>query len=137
MQSKIYDWVLENIPKDATIVEAGTYDGGDTRFFGHYFRKGKIYGFEPVEELYLRSIANTSQYKNVSIEKALGKETKKSIYVSNVSGQTSASSSLRTPKEHLTFHENVKFFLKNKKLKSSIWIVGVMKMKFLNWILCG
>ena len=111
MQSEIYDWVLKNIPKDATIVEAGTYDGGDTRFFGHYFRKGKIYGFEPVEELYARSITNTSQYKNVFIEKkALGERNeKKSIYVSNVSGQTSASSSLRAPKQHLTFHENVKF----------------------------
>lgn len=111
MQSEIYDWVLKNIPKDATIVEAGTYDGGDTKFFGHYFRKAKIYGFEPVEELYARSITNTSQYKNVFIEKkALGERNeKKSIYVSNVSGQTSASSSLRAPKQHLTFHENVKF----------------------------
>lgn len=116
MQSEIYDWVLENIPKNATIVEAGTYDGEDTRFFGHHFRKGKIYGFEPVEELYVRSIENTSQYKNVSIEKkALGeKNEKKSIYISNVSGRTSASSSLRTPKEHLTFHENVKFSAKQE-----------------------
>ena len=33
----IHEWVVKNIPKTGTIIEAGMYDGTDTKFFCGYF----------------------------------------------------------------------------------------------------
>ena len=48
----IHEWVVKNIPKTGTIIEAGMYDGTDTKFFCGYFSRGKVYGFEPVPSLF-------------------------------------------------------------------------------------
>jgi FkbM family methyltransferase len=64
---KIHDWILENIPKNATIIEAGVCEGIDTLFFSDNFHDGKIYGFEPVINLFEKARERVGNRKNVNI----------------------------------------------------------------------
>jgi len=111
MENKIRPWMRENLRKDCVIIEAGTYDGKHSAAFANDFPNSKIYGFEPIDELYNRTINLTKRFHNISIEKkALGSSNRKSdINISKLNGNTWASSSLLEPKEHLTVHTNISF----------------------------
>jgi len=111
MENKIRPWMRENLRKDCVIIEAGTYDGKHSAAFANDFPNSKIYGFEPIDELYNRTINLTKRFHNISIEKkALGSSNRKSdINISKLNGNTWASSSLLEPKEHLTVHKHILF----------------------------
>ncbi len=109
--NNIHKWILENLSQTPTIVEAGVCDGLDTEFFARSFPKGKIYGFEPIPELFNQSLSLTKGYSNVFLNQlALGELTEnKKIYVSDRFGKKWGSSSILKPKDHLTFHKEITF----------------------------
>ena len=57
------------------VIEAGAADGDDTRKISTVFKKAKIYGFEPVEELFHKAKYNTEKYKNIKLfQMAIGEK---------------------------------------------------------------
>jgi FkbM family methyltransferase len=107
----IKNWILNNLPKDSTILEAGVADGSDTLFFARHFPNGKIYGFEPHESILNQAIEKVKHYNNVVLEqKALDHEIgQKEFYISDRFGDAWGSSSLLEPKDHLWFHKEITF----------------------------
>ena len=100
-----------NLPKNSTILEAGIYDGSDTRFFADFFTEGEIYGFEPVPSLFHKASKILENKNNVEIyNKALSDKTGSSkIYLSDRFGAVAGSSSLLSPKDHLKMHPQITF----------------------------
>jgi hypothetical protein len=107
----IQKWVIENLPRNGTVIEAGTYEGSDTLFFSDYFNYGKVYGFEPVKSLYNQTMQKVGNRPNVRVfNMALSDTTGTSkIFVSDINGEVSASSSLMKPKDHLWYHPTITF----------------------------
>ena len=107
----IQKWVIDNLPRNGTVIEAGTYEGSDTLFFSHYFNDGKVYGFEPVKSLYNQTMQKVGNRPNVQVfNMALSDTTGTSkIFVSDINGEVSASSSLMKPKDHLWYHPTITF----------------------------
>jgi FkbM family methyltransferase len=108
---KIQDWIINNLSLDSIIVEAGAFDGSDTQFFCDRFTNGKVYAFEPVDELFNFCSQKLYQYKNLNLfKKALSSETgQQNIFISDRFGQIFASSSLLKPKDHLQVHPQITF----------------------------
>jgi FkbM family methyltransferase len=108
---KIHEWILKNIPKNATIIEAGTCEGIDTLFFADNFSEGKIYGFEPIFDLFEKAKNRISNRKNVNIyNMALSDSNgKKTMNVSDRFDETWGSSSLLAPKDHLITNPEITF----------------------------
>lgn len=107
----IQKWVTANLPRNGTVIEAGTCEGSDTLFFSYYFNDGKVYGFEPVKSLYNQTIQKVGNRPNVHVfNLALSDTTGASkMFVSDINGEVSASSSLMKPKDHLWYHPTVTF----------------------------
>lgn len=103
--------VLNFLPKNPIIIEAGTASGYDTENFCKRFPDGKIFGFEPIPLLFQQTLERTKNYNNCSLEnKALSIKTGTSkMIVSNIDGEISESSSLLAPKEHLNYYKHIKF----------------------------
>jgi FkbM family methyltransferase len=107
----IQHWILRSLVENCTILEAGVADGSDTLFFAENFPLGKIYGFEPLDNLYLQALAKTKNYKNVTLKKAAlsyidGYE---ELHISDRFNESWGSSSLLPPKDHLWFHKEITF----------------------------
>jgi len=107
----IKTWVTSNLKTSSIVVEAGTSYGCDTRFFSDYLSNGKVYGFEPIPELYRLASQRTNGQPNVELSnKALSSHTGVgTIYVSDRFGEPAESSSLLKPKNHLTIHPEITF----------------------------
>jgi FkbM family methyltransferase len=107
----IKDWILQNLNKNSIIVEAGTADGSDTLFFSQNFKEGKIYGFEPIPNLYYDTMNKVHKFSNVEvINAALSEKTGKcKIFVSDRFGSDWGSSSILKPKDHLDVHPEITF----------------------------
>jgi FkbM family methyltransferase len=107
----IKKWILDNLGNDAIVLEAGTADGNDTKFFSDYLINGKVYGFEPIPNLYEQTSQKIRDRYNVEISNlALSDRTGKSkIYISDRFGSNWGSSSLLKPKEHLDIHPELTF----------------------------
>lgn len=107
----IHNWILQNLSKTPIIIEAGVCDGLDTEFFAKSFPDGKIYGFEPIPELFQQSLKRNEKYSNVSLNQlALGEKTeKKNFYISDRFGEKWGSSSILKPKKHVEIHEEITF----------------------------
>jgi hypothetical protein len=107
----IKDWILTNIPRNATIIEAGCADGSDTLWFSDHFASGMIYGFEPDPSLYEEAIRKVGTRRNVEISKqALSDKTgEATFYISKNDGKDWGSSSILKPKDHLWFHPTITF----------------------------
>jgi len=107
----IKNWINNNI-KNATIIEAGMYNGADTFFLSNYAKI--IYGFEPIPILF-DNIKNNIEYElskqNVKlINKALHSKTGKyKMFFSDLYEKDWGSSSILRPKEHLIVHPEVTF----------------------------
>lgn len=97
--------------KNPTIIEAGTSTGYDTLEFSQTYPKGKIYGFEPIPNLYNLAKERLKNQENVFLyNKALSdKKGYFDMYVSEMFNETVESSSLLKPKEHLKRHPNIIF----------------------------
>jgi 2-O-methyltransferase len=102
-------YIKNFLPDNPIIIEAGAHDGTDTVALSKLFPKGQIYAFEPINEIFIELNKKTKNLKNVTCYPlALSNMSGiADIYVS--SGQSTASSSLLLPKEHLTEHPNVEF----------------------------
>jgi FkbM family methyltransferase len=107
----IKEWITANIPRNATIVEAGCADGGDTVWFSDHFTAGMIYGFEPNPALYSQARSRVMGRRNVELSPlALAEKTgEATFFVSNQKGAAWGSSSLLKPKDHIWFHPEIKF----------------------------
>jgi FkbM family methyltransferase len=107
----IHEWIIKNLNRNSIIVEAGTADGADTLFFSHYFNEGKVYGFEPIANLYYETLSKVNTFSNVElINAALSEKTgKEKIYVSDRFGKDWGSSSILKPKDHLDIHPEITF----------------------------
>jgi FkbM family methyltransferase len=117
----IKEFMFNNAPinkygiKTPTIIEAGTSEGKDTYHFGFMFPHGKIYGIEPILALYNNAKYVTNVLKNIDITHA-ALATENGTAEMNVSIMDGkywvGSSSILEPKEHLDYHQNIKFPLK-------------------------
>lgn len=104
----VFPIVKNYLPTNCTILEAGAYDGNDTRSIKQVFPASKIYCFEPVPQIFERYKNNTRDLKDVygyqlALSDKLGKA---EFYVSEDPGKPgikSMSSSLREPKDHLKY----------------------------------
>lgn len=95
------------LPQDPVIVEAGAYNGKETRAFWHEFPGARIYAFEPIPELYQQLVEHVSDCDRIAtFPKALSDTVGTAhMYVSSekadISGAATQSSSLLVPQEHL------------------------------------
>jgi FkbM family methyltransferase len=107
----IKEWILRNISRDATIIEAGCADGTDTEWFSDNFKEGMIYAFEPDPSLYGEACLKVATRRNVELSTyALSDKTgDATFYVSKNSGKDWGSSSILKPKDHLWFHPTITF----------------------------
>jgi FkbM family methyltransferase len=97
------------LPDDPVILEAGAYNGGDTREIARRWPQGHVHAFEPVPELLEQVRRQAAGFKNVTCyDFALGPEDGSAeFYVSG--GASDASSSLLRPSGHLDEHPDVSF----------------------------
>jgi FkbM family methyltransferase len=106
---QVKDWLLPILPHDPVIIEAGSHWGEDTIWLARYWPGGVVHAFEPSPELFATTTRHTSWIRNAHrYAFALSDcvETAK-LFVS--SGDSTASSSIFAPKEHLIEHPTVKF----------------------------
>ncbi len=101
--------LINFLPKNPIIIEAGAHLGYDTIELAKIFPKGHIFAFEPVTDIFSQLVENTKLYPNITCQQfALGSNNGScTIFISD--GESDASSSLLLPKEHLDFHPNVTF----------------------------
>lgn len=130
----IYEWISKVIPTNGTIVEAGTSEGNDTVFFSNHCIHGKVYAFEPVENLYLQALEKTKNRINIHLSNlALSdKSGTTTIFISDRFGEAWGSSSLLEPKEHLVFHPQITF--KNTSIVKTITLDAFFSDKNINVI---
>lgn len=107
----IHNWIRESISSTPIIIEAGVCDGLDTEFFAKSFPDGKIYGFEPIPELFDQAVHRNKRYSNVFLEQvALGEKTETNkFYISDRYGKKWGSSSILKPKKHIEVHKEITF----------------------------
>lgn len=97
---------------DPVIVEAGAFDGKDTRAFAEHWPSGHVYAFEPLPLLAQRARANTNHLRNVTlIESALGVDESRQAYLYTFGADSEAhgSSSILKPGDHLEVAPEIKF----------------------------
>lgn len=97
------------LPSEPIIVDAGAANGIDSVEMAKLWKKSSIHAFEPIPQLFAQIIENIKPYDNIILYSvALSDFTGSSeMFVS--SGTSKFSSSLLTPKEHLTEHPEVSF----------------------------
>jgi FkbM family methyltransferase len=99
--------IQQFLPDNPTIVEAGAFDGNDTRKMALQWPQGTVHAFEPVSEIYERLVKNTSMLSNVHrYPLALSDHTGTAeFYISEKPtkpGIASQAGSLHKPKERLS-----------------------------------
>ncbi|MBI2775487.1 FkbM family methyltransferase [Candidatus Dependentiae bacterium] len=99
-------YVLQFMPTEPIIVEAGSFDGNDSVFLATRVPNAKVHSFEPVPELYKKVKIATQNFKNIfTYELALSDKNGEAIFhVSELTyqqGTASASSSLLPPNQYL------------------------------------
>lgn len=97
------------LPLNPVVVDAGAHIGVDTVEMSWLWRKGRIFAFEPVPDLFAQLQANTRDRSNVRcFPLALGERAGEStMFVST--GASDASSSLLRPTGHLADLPEVRF----------------------------
>ena len=104
---KTIDIVKSFLSDNPTIVEAGAFDGNDTRKMALEWPKGIVHAFEPVPEIFHRLCNNTSMFTNIQYHPvALSDHNGTAqFYISerpNKPGIASQAGSLYKPKERLS-----------------------------------
>jgi 2-O-methyltransferase len=104
---KTIETIKQFLPDNPVIVEAGAFDGYDTKKMALQWPQGIIHAFEPVSEIYERLLKNTSMLPNVQQHPAaLSDHTGTAqFYVSEKPtkpGIASQAGSLHKPKERLS-----------------------------------
>lgn len=62
-----FDRILKSVSKDPVIVEAGVGKGTHTVAFAKAFPQGRIFGFEPIIELYREAVNRCEKYPNIKL----------------------------------------------------------------------
>ncbi|MGD0338465.1 MAG: FkbM family methyltransferase [Bacteroidota bacterium] len=101
--------IAKFLPSNPIIIEAGAYIGNDTKTMSRQWPDGFIHAFEPVPSIYSKLVRNVRRCNNVRCYPiALAKESGLvQIFISD--GESTASSSLLRPKEHLKYHPKTVF----------------------------
>ncbi len=107
----IHRWIEQNIPKNGTVIEAGSWDGSDTWFFSQHLTEGKVYSFEPFPEFYYKTCHRLYGCSNVEVSHcALAEKSEPyTLYISERNGESWCSNSILKPKDHLTVHPSITF----------------------------
>jgi FkbM family methyltransferase len=95
-----------------TIVEAGAFDGRDTRAFAERWPKGHVYAFEPHPILAARALDVTRGLANVSIVAAAlsdGKAATIAFHSFSEGDEVHGSSSILQPDDHLRLAPHIRF----------------------------
>ena len=126
MNNYIKEFLLANLKTNPVIIEAGTASGYDTKTFCEMFPNGRIYGFEPIPELFKLATESVKNFNNVTINnKALSdRHGIVEMYVSDLDGEIVESSSILEPKAHITYHPRITF-------KQKINVEGILLDEFL------
>lgn len=98
------------VAKEPIILEIGANVGSDTVEMAVLWPKGKIYAFEPVVDVVERLKFKTKNFKNIEIVQAAVSD-KSDVYMAEmfISDNSSCSSSLLKPKDHLVYYPTVHF----------------------------
>ena len=97
------------LPENPIIVDAGAYNGADSREMSNVWPEGTIYSFEPVPHAFKQLCENTRDKKNIyCIQKALSDKVGfEMMHISTGGGDQS--SSLLEPLEHLYYFPHITF----------------------------
>ena len=108
--------LLNYLPSNAVIIEAGAFDGEDTEDFAKCLPSAQIHSFECLPEYYEIAKKRTQNYFNIHLYPlALSDKSELlDFYVSTRLGELSASGSILQPKLHKEVHPEIKF---EKKIK--------------------
>ncbi|MFA5770864.1 MAG: FkbM family methyltransferase [Patescibacteria group bacterium] len=126
------------VTKQPLILEIGANVGSDTVEMAVLWPQGKIYAFEPVPDVVERLKFKTKNFKNVEIvQSAVSDKSEAEATEMFISDNSSCSSSLLKPKDHLIYYPTVHF---DKKITVSTvflptWLEkNNLKMIDLLWI---
>jgi FkbM family methyltransferase len=114
--------LLNYLPTNAVIIEAGAFDGEDTEDFAKCLPNSQIHSFECLPEYYEIAKTRIQNYSNVHLYPlALSDKSELlDFYVSTRHGELSASGSILQPKLHKEVHPEIKFEKKIKVQTTSI-----------------
>lgn len=103
--------LLDYLPADSIILEAGVCDGDDTEEFAKLFPKGHIHGFEALPHYQKVAGQRVGRYANVTLYPFALDEVSGALdfHVSTLNGQFFGSGSLLTPKLHKEVHPHIAF----------------------------
>lgn len=108
-RQQVKDWLAPILPTDPVIVEAGSHWGEDTLWLARYWPRGVVHAFEPSPELFATTTHHTSWIRNVRRYAFALSDRVEAVELHVSSGDSTASSSIYAPKEHLIEHPTVKF----------------------------
>lgn len=102
------EYIAQWLPAHPIIIEAGAFDGTDTKRLAHQWPGGTIHAFEPVPEIFERLTTNTQHLPNVyRYQVALSDHTGTApFHISekpHKPGVASQAGSLRAPKDRLQY----------------------------------
>jgi FkbM family methyltransferase len=106
---QVKDWLMPILPNDPVIVEAGSHWGEDTLWLARYWPRGMVHAFEPSPELFEKTTQHTNWISNVRRYPFALSDRVETVELFVSSGDSTASSSIYAPKEHLVEHPTVKF----------------------------
>lgn len=103
---KTIEILIQFLPDNPIIVEAGAYNGRDTLKMMQQWPEATIHAFEPLLEIYQRLVATTQNYKNIQTYPfALSEKNGQSLFFVSEhpdrKGMASQAGSLYKPKERL------------------------------------
>lgn len=111
-RSKAY--IRQFLPENAVIIEAGAHIGTDTVDMATQWPDVTIHAFEPLPAMYKILVKNTKRFPNVICYPLALSDKNGTAQFHVSSGESDASSSLLSPKEHLKSFPTVAF---KKKIK--------------------
>lgn len=102
--------IKKYLPDNPLIVEAGAFDGCDTKHLSAFFPHGQIHSFEPVPEIFALLEENTKSLSNVTrhqyaLGDSIGSTTLHISEKPSEPGQPFQAGSLLKPKERLTWSD--------------------------------
>lgn len=102
------EFIMQFLPKNPIILEAGAFDGKDTVAMAKLWPYGKIYAFEPILRWFNKVKNRTKTFSHVTCYQ-LALSDKSEIAEFFLSSNAGASSSLLRPEKHLEYAPSVKF----------------------------
>jgi FkbM family methyltransferase len=104
-------FIKEYLPESLIILEAGAFDGTETKLMKTIWPNATIHAFEPVPQIYSMLQNNVKHLNKTNIYNvALSQQTGFSLfYLSEVNGQPFGAGSLLEPKDYITLAPEIDF----------------------------